>query len=422
MNLALAIPHATRSLDNTSLDSGYFDGGLSALRPQSNPVLHQLRSQYPTGCLSADLVQIHQDQFVVRAVVQVDNVTLVTALASASTIEVAEDRARTRVLEALGINSANASSSISSTLPIAPPIVPEVASSESEPTIESDTEEVADEKVVSPKVETTSVSKATKRKPKATPVVDEMGVEKLATNLLDTTIPEAVEVVNAPEGLLEPIVEISVQHLAPVVELVTEPIIESVNSTIVQAIVAPIVEPIVASILEPLVEPIVELTTAPVVEPIVEPILTTPVLTPIVPVSVQAAVETAPEPEELESVEMSFEVEEVYEYTYEGEEIPLEPTDAMTSDLSQTIEVAPTSVVVPAAPLDYGLDLSDAIAQIGMEIDRIGWTKKQGSAYLQQTYGKRTRAELTETELFGFLNYLKSMPAKLQPQLSQLPF
>ena len=94
----------------------------------------------------------------------------------------------------------------------------------------------------------------------------------------------------------------------------------------------------------------------------------------------------------------------------------------MTSDLSQTIEVAPTSVVVPAATLDYGLDLSDAIAQIGMEIDRIGWTKKQGSAYLQQTYGKRTRAELTETELFGFLNYLKSMPAKLQPQLSQLPF
>ena len=188
----------------------------------------------------------------------------------------------------------------------------------------------------------------------------------------------------------------------------------------------PIAEPVVEAIVEPMVEPIVEAvvepTIAPVVEAIVQPVSTTPVLTPIAPVSVQAAVEMATEPEELESVEMSFEVEEVYEYTYEGEEIPLEPTTASTtSSRSETIEVAP-SPVVPTAPIDYGLDLSDAIAQIGMEIDRIGWTKKQGSAYLQQTYGKRTRAELTETELFGFLDYLKSMPAKLQPQLSQIPF
>lgn len=390
MNLALAIPHATRSVDNTSLDSGSLDDRLSALRLKSNPVLQQLRSQYPTGCLSADLVQIHQDQFVVRAVVQVDNVALVTALASASTIEVAEDRARTRVLEALGLNSANASSSISSTLPIAPPIVSEVASSESEPTIESDAEEVADEKVVSPKVETTPVSKATKRKSKAAPVLPEVVVEEVAVNLFDTAIPETVEIVKAPESILEPIAETPIQPVTPVVEL--------------------LVEPIVAPIVEAVVEPII----VPVVETIVQPVSPSPVLTPIVPVSVQATVEMATAPEELESVEMSFEVEEVYEYTYEGEEIPLEPIAA--------IEVAPTPVVMPAAPIDYGLDLSDAIAQIGMEIDRIGWTKKQGSAYLQQTYGKRTRAELTETELFGFLSYLKSMPAKLQPELSQIPF
>ena len=391
MNLALAIPHATRSVDNTSLDSGSLDDRLSALRPKSNPVLQQLRSQYPTGCLSADLVQIHQDQFVVRAVVQVDNVALVTALASASTIEVAEDRARTRVLEALGLNSASASLTISSTLPIAsPPIVSEIASSESEPTIESDAEEVADEKVVSPTVETTPVSKATKRKSKAAPVVPEVVVEDVAVNLFDTAIPEAVEIVNAPESILEPIAETPIQPVTPVVELVIEPIVA------------------------PIVEAVVEPTIVPVVEPIVQPVLPTPVLTPIVPVSVQAAVEIATESEELESVEMSFEVEEVYEYTYEGEEIPLEPTAA--------IEVAPTPVVVPPAPIDYGLDLSDAIAQIGVEIDRIGWTKKQGSAYLQQTYGKRTRAELTETELFSFLSYLKSMPAKLQPELSQIPF
>jgi hypothetical protein len=66
--------------------------------------------------------------------------------------------------------------------------------------------------------------------------------------------------------------------------------------------------------------------------------------------------------------------------------------------------------------------LSDVIAQIGTEIDRIGWSKKQGSAYLQGTYGKRTRAELTEPELVAFLTYLKSLPAKVQPALTDLPF
>ena len=365
MNLALAIPHATRSLDTASLESGSLDNRLSALRPKLNPVLQQLRSQYPTGCLSADLVQIHQDQFVVRAMVQVDNMALVTALASASTIEVAEDRARTRVLEALGLNSAI----ISATLPIGNPIVGSVDTLPESP-IALVSEEIADESLVAPKVETTSVSKATKRKSKAAPVIPEVVVEEVAVNLVDTTIPEAVEIVKAPESILEPSAEISTQAVAPVIE--------------------------------------------PIVEATVEPVLPAPVLSPIVPVSVQAAVEMATEPEELESVESSLEVEEVYEYTYEGEEIALEPI--------ASIEVAPKPVVMPAAPIDYGLDLSDAIAQIGMEIDRIGWTKKQGSAYLQQTYGKRTRAELTETELFGFLSYLKSMPAKLQPELSQIPF
>ena len=297
--------------------------------------------------------------------VQVDNMALVTALASASTIEVAEDRARTRVLEALGLNS----TIISATLPIGNPIVGTMDTLPESP-IALVSEEGADESLVASKVETTPVSKATKRKSKASPVIPEGVVEEVAVNLVDTTIPEVVEIVKVPESSLEPSAEISIKAIAPVIE--------------------------------------------PMVEAIVEPVLPTPVLSPIVPVSVQAVVEMATEPEELESVEISLDVEEVYEYTYEGEEIPLEPI--------ASLEVAPKPVVVPAAPIDYGLDLSDAIAQIGMEIDRIGWTKKQGSAYLQQTYGKRTRAELTETELFGFLSYLKSMPAKLQPELSQIPF
>jgi hypothetical protein len=99
------------------------------------------------------------------------------------------------------------------------------------------------------------------------------------------------------------------------------------------------------------------------------------------------------------------EMEIEYEFTIEGD----------SSDIAND---APE----PAALAAPTIDLSDAIAQIGAEIERIGWTKKQGSGYLQEAYGKRTRAELTETELLSFLHYLKALPSKLQPALSDLPF
>ncbi len=94
-----------------------------------------------------------------------------------------------------------------------------------------------------------------------------------------------------------------------------------------------------------------------------------------------------------------------YEFTIEGDD-GMDSTDGMTA----------------TAPPEPTIDLSDAIAQIGAEIERIGWTKKQGSAYLQEAYSKRTRAELTEPELLSFLQYLKALPSKLQPALSDLPF
>jgi hypothetical protein len=130
--------------------------------------------------------------------------------------------------------------------------------------------------------------------------------------------------------------------------------------------------------------------------------------------SPKAKAKAEPEPEPLmaeitggedDSDEMAIE----YEFTIEGDE----------SDPAGDAMDAAAMAAVPLAP---SIDLSDAIAQIGAEIERIGWTKKQGSGYLQEAYGKRTRAELTETELLSFLQYLKALPGKLQPALSDLPF
>lgn len=53
------------------------------------------------------------------------------------------------------------------------------------------------------------------------------------------------------------------------------------------------------------------------------------------------------------------------------------------------------------------VDLSDVIAQTDVELTRLGWTSVQGREYLEKTYGKRSRQQLTDEELLSFLLYLE---------------
>jgi hypothetical protein len=69
-------------------------------------MLTQFRKRYPQGSLIGELVQIDHGKYIVRALVQVDGITLATGLASAETIEQAEDQARNRALALLDLNSA----------------------------------------------------------------------------------------------------------------------------------------------------------------------------------------------------------------------------------------------------------------------------------------------------------------------------
>lgn len=68
-------------------------------------MLTQLRSRYPAGSLISELLTIHQGQYVVRAVVAVDGVILTTGLAAADTVELAEDQAKQRALQALDLET-----------------------------------------------------------------------------------------------------------------------------------------------------------------------------------------------------------------------------------------------------------------------------------------------------------------------------
>jgi hypothetical protein len=61
------------------------------------------------------------------------------------------------------------------------------------------------------------------------------------------------------------------------------------------------------------------------------------------------------------------------------------------------------------------IDLSDIIAQTDVELQRLGWTVHQGREFLEKTYGKRSRHDLTDDELLEFLLFLETQSSPSSP-------
>lgn len=67
----------------------------------------------------------------------------------------------------------------------------------------------------------------------------------------------------------------------------------------------------------------------------------------------------------------------------------------------------------PSPPVDpEPEDLSDIIAQSDVELQRIGWSAKEGREFLETRFSKKSRHQLNEAELRDFLRYLKQQPAR----------
>lgn len=67
-------------------------------------MLSKFRQSYPNGSLISDLLTIHEGKYLVRVIVRVDGEPLATGLAAEDKLELAEDRARERAIEALSIS------------------------------------------------------------------------------------------------------------------------------------------------------------------------------------------------------------------------------------------------------------------------------------------------------------------------------
>lgn len=291
----------------------------------------QLQARYPSIGLITEVVQNDTNHYIVRAIAQVSGTPLATSLAGAATVEQAEDQARLRLMELLGIGSALNGASATALVPPAQ---------------------------VSNQVSNSALP-----------------VAPLATaNSWANTAPSApISLEVTPEPVLSAIPSLDSTDSPPPFHTSTHP--------------SP------------------GLTT----EEEGTPLLDLPLETSSN--SIVYEPEFYPEPEDFSGPETYTEPEDNF---FAGdleppaeEPAPAKPTKPSRSKASKA-EAAEKKAAEKTTEPD---DLSSLIAMTDVEMDRVGWSKKQGRDYLRRTYSKQTRQELEVDELLDFLNYLRALPS-----------
>lgn len=267
--------------------------------------LKEFRDRHPTASICSDVLQVHNEQFVVQVTVEAPELGRATGLSSHVDIEVAEDRARARALQALGWGHGNSAGTAE---PIAP--LPEVA-----PLLPT---------TVAPEdVEESEVS-------------DERAAPRLsqpAASGPDLPAAPAISVAEVPKS-----------KPSPLVTKPRSPVPSSKNgSGSTSTVKSPVASPSAAAVIAP------ESETPLAPQPDNEPAIAAAVLA----------------------------------------DAPTEPIDL--------------------AALPAPINLSDVIAQTDIELRRLGWSVETGRDYLEKTYDKRSRHELSEEELIQFLCHLESL-------------
>ncbi len=304
------------------------------------PLLAQFRARYPMGSLISEFLTVHDGQYAVRALVQMGGMTLATGLATATDLETAEDRAKARALEALGIQ------------------------------------------MISPLLGGSAMP--------SSPAAG--GAELLGSSLTDASAlkpPSGSAVANSPAS--SPINSPVASPSNALGERSPKSIPPSWDDLPVDGGVPP--------------------APAPAKSP--SPAPKAAIADLYAHVALDAYDSDMPEPAE------SLGGAEPLEPEPEGDR-PVSPLPAKSkSRKSEAKSPSPvssppsSSASAPAssdATAELSVDLSEVLAQIDVQMMRLGWTKRQGSDHLKQTYGKSTRSELDVDELFDFLHHLEQQP------------
>lgn len=314
----------------------------------------QFQVRYPTTSLISELVTIDRGKYVVRALVQIEGVTRATGLAAADTIELAEDTARSRALEVLGIH--NWKPPISSVEYAQPPKEEALKQPQVYPVTESAFSEESFEPASITSISTDTSWLEDKFQPAPPelsvpfPPAKSVEVSSPSTDWKRNTFAENTPASVTPEEENEALKTTS-KKVTP---------IRSRRHDVDKSPVQP---------------PGSEIETSDLFEKV------TP---------------------STEPVDLSDELARI-----KSELKRLGWSDDQKNEFLERTFNKPSLLQLNQEDVLVFLEYLESFAKIDVQLKRIGWSKEKGRAYLIQTYNKRSRYELTPTELTQFLQHLE---------------
>jgi hypothetical protein len=348
------------------------------------------------GCLTAELLTIHQGQYVVRSIAQLGNTNLATGMASAADIEAAEDRSKIRALEALGLGMVSAGTSPISAFsnPLAVPYASEPAAQDASSSVPFKPSKDRNSTELEPTLEANGLVSV------SLPPAD----VKLST---PKTFPSSPTPSSAPnEPALSDSAMLTSAGSAGSVE----------HSEVEQA----------AVLSHPSSSPSSNISSADVNSLLSKASRLPPDALNQTDEMEQFAFTTAPTPDSpapdqgaFTSFEASHSVDSSFATLPSGAALNSptpSPSSAKPEKAGRTSKRKTDSFELPPTPTPsrQPSDRSEEIMKIGIEMKRLGWSTEQGREYLKRTYGKRSRQELDDAELLDFLRYLETQPASMQ--------
>ncbi len=350
----------------------------------------QFQSKYPFSSLTSELVEIFQGKYIVRAIVQIEGVIRATGMAASETIEDAEDKARVRALIVLGISLESQKTPV-----ITPePNLPQPAPASLNQPVHIETSFVAAKSEAKPQevaVNNNSFVRAkTEVEPEEIPVNNDSPVTA-KSEVKPQEIPQPLPTQNQQLQFYSPVTaksEVKPQEIPQPLptqnqQLQFDSPVTAKNEVKPQEIP----QPLPTTNYQPS-----QFDAAP------------PTTNYEQPQFFDAPVE-----------DRSMMFDNLPQENLIPGLTPNNVTPFIPRSYESTEDVTPQATTTKRKKKNEHEDLSDPIAKIGVEMDRLDWSIEQGREHLKKTYNKRARSLLNDEELIDFLRFLESQPTPPTP-------
>lgn len=396
----------------------------------------QFQTRYPSGGLTTELLTIHDGNYVVRALVNVGDRAIATGMAAAPTVEAAEDQARLRALQvfnqlsnpiALSESPALTPQFLPTGLPLQSNLPnPAAANVSVSPNLNAATAASAN---ISAPLNAAANTATSSTHPVQSPVVLPPINGTGASSYTSSSAAATAQPISSPAS--QPVKAEDSTKPSPATAPISNTSDWSVGLSAASDSTLPTNFSIASVSATPSPKPVADLYAAATEEsedaphpwePSSTPDLNQPELSSFARQNDNGSDDIADERQAIpffgdDPLESDFPAEDFGPPMEDEAAASAESTKAKPAKSAKSTKTSSSKLVANPAPANQVVDRSDEIAQIDVEMRRLGWSKQDGRQHLEETYNKRSRQQLTDDELLAFLAYLQT-----QPSPSQSPF